>query len=448
MEDVYDVIVLGTGLKESMLSGLLSLDGLKVLHLERGEYYGGSCASLNLNELVAQFKGGGTPSATLGLSREYSVDLSPMFVMADGVLVRMLLHTDAGRFLEFVSVAGSYIYRGGGIHKVPATDVEALESPMMNPLEKGRCKRFFKYIQEYEENVPATHDGADLARMPMSTLFAKFSLEPGTVDFVGHALALYPDDSYMSKPAIETIRKLKLYYRSLARYSTSPYLYSLYGVGELPQAFLRLSATHGGTIMLRATVGSVIYEAGKIAGIQSPQLPNTTARCECVVADPSYFPEKVRKIGQVVRAICLLSHPVRETRGADSAQIIIPQKEVGRQSDIYICVVSSVHHVCPRGRWIAIVSTSVETQQPVAELAPALALLNPIEEQFINITDSYVPLSDGTVDRVFITKSNDPSPYLESTVEEVLALYKRITGKDLIMAGDSETSTTTTQSGH
>jgi hypothetical protein len=33
MDEEYDVIVLGTGLKECILSGLLSVDGLKVMHL-------------------------------------------------------------------------------------------------------------------------------------------------------------------------------------------------------------------------------------------------------------------------------------------------------------------------------------------------------------------------------------------------------------------------------
>ena len=32
MDEEYDVIVLGTGLKECILSGLLSVDGLKVSH--------------------------------------------------------------------------------------------------------------------------------------------------------------------------------------------------------------------------------------------------------------------------------------------------------------------------------------------------------------------------------------------------------------------------------
>lgn len=41
MNEEYDCIVLGTGLKECILSGMLSVSGKKVLHIDRNSYYGG-----------------------------------------------------------------------------------------------------------------------------------------------------------------------------------------------------------------------------------------------------------------------------------------------------------------------------------------------------------------------------------------------------------------------
>lgn len=38
----------------------------------------------------------------------------------------------------------------------------------------------------------------------------------------------------------QLIKKCRLYSDSLARYGKSPYLYPLYGLGELPQGFARL----------------------------------------------------------------------------------------------------------------------------------------------------------------------------------------------------------------
>ena len=46
--------------------------------------------------------------------------------MATGNLTKMLLHTKVTRYLDFKSIAGSYVYKGGKILKVPATPEEAL----------------------------------------------------------------------------------------------------------------------------------------------------------------------------------------------------------------------------------------------------------------------------------------------------------------------------------
>jgi len=53
-----------------------------------------------------------------------------------------------------------------------------------------------------------------------------------------------------------------------------------------------------------------------------------TARAKFVVGDPSYFPEKVHKTSSVVRAICILSHPIPSTDSSHSVQIILPQRQV------------------------------------------------------------------------------------------------------------------------
>lgn len=114
---------------------------------------------------------------------------------------------------------------------------------------------------------------------------------------VGHAICLYTDDSYRQKaPAIEVISKMQLYYRSVNRFGKSPYLYPLYGLGELPQSFARLSAVYGGTYMLEKPVDEIVIEDGKVVGVKSD---GETARCEKVICDPSYAPNRVRKCGQV-----------------------------------------------------------------------------------------------------------------------------------------------------
>jgi Rab GDP dissociation inhibitor len=123
----------------------------------------------------------------------------------------------------------------------------------------------------------------------------------------------------------------------MARYGKSPYIYPLYGLGELPQSFARLSAIYGGTYMLDKQIEQIVTDAdGKFVGVTSG---GETVKAKQVIGDPSYFGAggesgKVRVVenGKVVRAICILKHPIPNTDDSDSCQIIIPQNQVNRRN--------------------------------------------------------------------------------------------------------------------
>ncbi|KAJ3680812.1 hypothetical protein LUZ60_015301 [Juncus effusus] len=435
MDQEYDVIVLGTGLKECILSGLLSVDGLKVLHMDRNEYYGGESTSLNLVQLWKRCKGSDTPPENLGLSKEYNVDMVPKFMMANGALVRVLIHTNVTKYLNFKAVDGSFVYQNGKIYKVPATDVEALKSTLMGLFEKRRARKFFIYVQDYEENDPKSHEGLDLNKVTAREVISKYGLDDSTVEFIGHALALHRDDSYLDKPAIDTIRRMKVYAESLARFQGgSPYIYPLYGLGELPQGFARLSAVYGGTYMLNKPECKVEFDDnGKAYGVTSEC---ETVKGKKIVCDPSYLPSKVKKVGRVARAICIMSHPIPDTNDSHSVQIILPQKQLGRNSDMYVFCCSYAHNVAPQGRYIAFVSTEAETENPETELKAGIDLLGSVDEIFFDIYDRYEPTNDPLEDNCFLSTSYDATTHFESTVADVLAMYSKITGKEIDLSVD------------
>lgn len=57
------------------------------------------------------------------------------------------------------------------IYKVPSNDVEALKSPLMGLFEKRRARKFFIYVQNYEEEDVKTHEGMDLRTVTTKELF-------------------------------------------------------------------------------------------------------------------------------------------------------------------------------------------------------------------------------------------------------------------------------------
>ena len=92
--------------------------------------------------------------------------------------------------------------------------------------------------------------------------------------------------------------------------------------------------------MLDKPVDEIVLDAdGKFVGVRCGE---ETVKAKQVIGDPSYFGAgkpsgdggkvRVMEDAKVVRAICILKHPIPGTDDADSAQIIIPQNQVNRRN--------------------------------------------------------------------------------------------------------------------
>ena len=457
MNTTYDVIVLGTGLKECMLAGLLAKfpkktpgeekkEGAKILQLDRNGYYGSDSASLNLTNLWKHFGKGEVPKQ-YGENRDWNVDLIPKYIMANGSLVKLLLKTNVSQYLEWKAVDGTFVYQydkggifskaKGVIHKVPATAAEAMKSSLMGLLEKNRFRKFMTFIQDYDAKDPKTQNGL-LPDAKFSEFFKKYSLEPNTIDFVGHAVALYTNDDYLEKKAIVTIDKMQLYMNSFGRYGNSPFIYPVWGLSGLAEGFSRLCALYGGTYMLNRDVDEILFdENGNFRGIKSQ---GEEAYGKILITEPSYV-EKLKKVkptGQVIRRICILNHTVPNTKDVDSCQIIIPQKQVNRKNDIFIAVLNSTHSVCKKGYYLAIISTMVETKDPKAELKPAMDIIGEPLEIFDKVSDIYEPIDTSFKDNIFITNSFDPQSHFENDTDNVIDIYQKITETKLDLTIEEE----------
>ncbi|KAM4582918.1 rab GDP dissociation inhibitor beta [Fundulus diaphanus] len=424
----YDVIVLGTGIKECVLSGLMSLSGKKVLHIDKNSYHGGESTSISpLEELYRRFKVPGPPKS-IRRGKEWNVDLVPKFFLATGQLVQILVHTEVTRYLDFKVVEGSYVFKAGKVHKVPASEEEAQSSDLMGMFDKRRFKKLLHFVLNFDIRNPRTHQDVDPEKTTSRELFSRFDLGQDVIEFTGHAIALHSGESYLDRPCLETINRIRLYCESLSRHHLSPYLYPLYGLGELPQGFARLSAEYGGTFLLNKPVDEIVMDNGKVKAVKSD---GKIFHCKQLICDPSYVPNRVRKVGRVIRVICLLNHPVKNTHEASSCQIIIPQTQLSRKSDIYICVVSYSHSLASDGMYIATVSTTVETNNPEKEVEPALELLEPIMQKFVSITNLLVPNEDGRKSQIFVSRSYDATNHFDSECEDIKDMYRRITGTEL-----------------
>uniref|UniRef100_A0A804QQD6 Guanosine nucleotide diphosphate dissociation inhibitor n=1 Tax=Zea mays TaxID=4577 RepID=A0A804QQD6_MAIZE len=124
-----------------------------------------------------------------------------------------------------------------------------------------------------------------------------------------------------------------------------------------------------------------------------------------------------------------MSHPIPNTNESHSVQIILPQKQLGRRSDMYVFCCSYTHNVAPRGKFIAFVSVEAETDNPQSELKPGIDLLGSVDEIFYDIYDRYEPVNEPSLDNCFVSTSYDATTHFETTVTDVLNMYTMTTGK-------------------
>lgn len=174
--------------------------------------------------------------------------------------------------------------------------------------------------------------------------------------------------------------------------------------------------------MLNTKVDEILFEDGKVCGIRNGE---NTAKAPLVICDPSYTTEdKIKATGKVIRAICLLNHPIPRTGDAPSIQIILPAKQLGKKTDTYISMVSYSHLICAKGIYVAIISATVETENPEEEIQPAVQLLGDILEMFVSVSTLYEPVEAGLSNNLWITSSYDATSHFESASDEILHIYE------------------------
>ena len=140
----YDVIILGTGLKESALAYLLAKDAKKIFEdekkeevricqLDKNNFVGSEIASLDLKNIYNYFQEEKTDdlSYLFDKNEDWHIDLTSKFILANGTLVKMILKSDINEFIDFKGIDGMYIYhfsKGGFFSKAHGGIYEVSQS--------------------------------------------------------------------------------------------------------------------------------------------------------------------------------------------------------------------------------------------------------------------------------------------------------------------------------
>ena len=152
---------------------------------------------------------------------------------------------------------------------------------------------------------------------------------------------------------IDGLKATKKFLSSLGRFGNTPFLYSSFGSGELPQAFCRLCAVFGGTYYLGRSIDAIITDTDEnCLGILSNGL---RINCQKLVMRGQTCPPTLKqpKTGNpqiIERKICLINDSILPSEKEQLTFLSCPPNTV---QDSYTFVTEAGHGaaVCPRAMY-------------------------------------------------------------------------------------------------
>ncbi|KAG5724428.1 Rab proteins geranylgeranyltransferase component A [Termitomyces sp. T112] len=268
MDGNFDVVIIGTGLAESIAAAALSKTGFKVAHIDENSYYGGNEASISLDELVqwvdtvassqnpkytSVSRSARIPSQT----RQYSICLSPSIITSIGPVISSLISSGVAKYGGFRLLERVGVYKSGTIKGVPGSKEDVFKDKHISLIDKRRLMRFLKFAAGEFENEKEL-EGTD--NMSFADLLSNvFSLKDDLHSALVFALAFC---SSPTEPAVPVLHRIRGYLRSVGRYGPSPFLVGHYGgTGEIAQGFCRASAVSGGVYILGRRITSITHSS-------------------------------------------------------------------------------------------------------------------------------------------------------------------------------------------
>jgi len=189
-------------------------------------------------------------------SRKFNLDLTPRLLFARGAMVELLISSNISRYTEFKAVTRVLTLLEGKLEQVPSSRSDVFNTKHINVVEKRVLMKFLTQCLQEEE-------GEKDSDKTFGDYLKQHKLTPNLTHFVVHSIAMTPLDS----PLYTGLQSLRKFLSSLGRFGPTPFLWSMYGTGELPQAFCRLCAVFGGIYYLGRSLEGVVVRQGRAEAV-------------------------------------------------------------------------------------------------------------------------------------------------------------------------------------
>ncbi|XP_036860707.1 rab proteins geranylgeranyltransferase component A 1 isoform X2 [Manis javanica] len=329
-----------------------------------------------------------TYSQIIKEGRRFNIDLVSKLLYSRGLLIDLLIKSNVSRYAEFKNITRILAFREGRVEQVPCSRADVFNSKQLTMVEKRMLMKFLTFCLEYEEHPDEYKAYKDIT---FSEYLKTQKLTSNLQYFVLHSIAM---TSEIASSTIDGLKATKNFLHCLGQYGNTPFLFPLYGQGELPQCFCRMCAVFGGIYCLRHSVQCLVVdkESGKCKAIID-QFGQRIIAKHFLVED-SYFSENTCsnvQYRQISRAVLITDRSVLKADSDQQISILtVPAEEPGTLAVRVIELCSSTM-TCMKGTYLVhLTCTSSKTARE--DLEPVVQkLFAPYTETEIEIEEVEKP---------------------------------------------------------
>ncbi|KAM8896298.1 rab proteins geranylgeranyltransferase component A 1 [Lycaon pictus] len=310
-----------------------------------------------------------TYSQIIKEGRRFNIDLVSKLLYSRGLLIDLLIKSNVSRYAEFKNITRILAFREGRVEQVPCSRADVFNSKQLTMVEKRMLMKFLTFCMEYEKHPDEYKAYAEIT---FSEYLKTQKLTPNLQYFVLHSIAM---TSETASNTIDGLKATKNFLHCLGRYGNTPFLFPLYGQGELPQCFCRMCAVFGGIYCLRHSVQCLVVdkESRKCKAIID-QFGQRIISKHFLVED-SYFSENTCshvQYRQISRSVLITDRSVLKTDSDQQISILtVPGEEPGTFAVRVIELCSSTM-TCMKGTYLVHLTctsskTAREDLEPVVQ---------------------------------------------------------------------------------
>ncbi|MGH0161141.1 UNVERIFIED_CONTAM: hypothetical protein FKN15_040726 [Acipenser sinensis] len=220
--------------------------------------------------------------------RRFNVDLTSKLLYAKGSLVDLLIKSNVSRYAEFKNATRILTYQNGKVEQVPCSRADVFASKQLTVVEKRMLMKFLTFCMDYQQHPEEYLDFKDhtfVEFLKMKKLTANLQ------HFIHHSISMVSE----TDKTTEGLRATQNFLQCLGRYGNTPFLFPLYGNGEIPQCFCRMCAVFGGIYCLRHAVQCLVVDKETKRCKAVIDTSGMRISCKHFIVEDSYVADEQRK---------------------------------------------------------------------------------------------------------------------------------------------------------